>query len=99
MVRRFPTTLAATVFAVAAIVVGLLLLAQKPAPARFDCRADRRSLEIAIASYRARFGQTTEPTRAELKAAGLVDRVDKAYTYTFTDGRATFRPVTGTGCP
>jgi hypothetical protein len=99
MQRRFGTTSLTLLLAVLFIAAGVLVLAnQSTGPRHYDCAADRRSLEIGIDSYRSRFGATTEPTRAELKKLGIIDNVDKAYTYVFINGVPQFEAVTGTGC-
>ncbi len=79
--------------------LGVVVLAvSRPHHTHYSCAADRRDLTIAIESYRARYGAASEPTRADLKHEGLIDSVDKAYTYTYLRGVPKIAPLTGTGC-
>jgi hypothetical protein len=97
-VRR-TTTFLALILAFAFALAGVLVVAvSQPHHVHYSCAADRRDLTIAIESYRERYGASTEPTRADLKHEGLIDTVDKAYTFTYLRGVPQFEPLTGTGC-
>jgi hypothetical protein len=97
-VRRTSTFLVLALAFGLAMTGVVVLAASQPHRAHYSCAADHRDLTIAIQSYREHYGAATEPTRADLKHEGLIDSVDKAYTFVYLRGVPQFEPLTGTGC-